>query len=184
MMRTPFGSWPCSIARVVELLGDSWTPLVLREISYGKRRFEDLQENLGIGRNVLAQRLNRLVDEGLLDRVPFEERRPRHEYALTAKGRDFFPVLAAIGQWGDAWLADEDGPPILYRHGGGAAGHEVRVSVVCSVCGEPLLLEDVEPLAGPGLTPRQAQRAIAEGRCLPRPAPEPTLPLGPCLSQW
>jgi len=182
MMRTPFGSWPCSIARVVELLGDGWTPLVLREISYGKRRFEDLQENLGIGRNVLAQRLNRLVEEGLLDRVPFEERRPRHEYALTAKGRDFFPVLAAMGQWGDAWLADEDGPPVLYRHGG-VAGHEARVSVVCSVCGEPLLLEDVEPLAGPGLTPRQAQRAIAEGRCLPRPDPEPTLPLGPCLSQ-
>ncbi|WP_406284201.1 winged helix-turn-helix transcriptional regulator [Embleya sp. NBC_00896] len=164
MKRTSFGTWPCSIARVLELLGDGWTPLVLREAAYGVRRFEDIQENLGIGRNVLAQRLNRLVDEGLLDRVPYEERRPRHEYVLTAKGRDFFPVLAAIGQWGDTWLADETGPPVVYRHGG-ADGHEAQAAVVCSACGDPLHLEDVEPLAGPGMTVRQAHRAVAEGRC-------------------
>ncbi|MGC0415140.1 winged helix-turn-helix transcriptional regulator [Embleya sp. AB8] len=172
MKRTSFGTWPCSIARVLELFGDGWTPLVLREASYGVRRFEDLQENLGIGRNVLAQRLNRLVDEGLLDRVPYEERRPRHEYVLTTKGRDFFPVLAAIGQWGDTWLADEAGPPVVYRHGG-SEGHEAQAEVVCSVCGDPLHLEDVEPLAGPGMTARQAHRAVAEGRCGP---PAPTVP--------
>jgi DNA-binding HxlR family transcriptional regulator len=164
MKRTPFGSRPCSIARAVELLGDGWTPLVLREISYGTRRFEELQETLGLGRNMLAQRLNRLVDEGLLDRVPYEERRPRHEYVLTAKGRDFFPVLVAIGLWGDTWLAGEAGPPVALRH----HGHEIQAAVTCVECGDGVRLEDVKPGVGPGMTPRQAQQAVASGRFVPR----------------
>src|SRR5436190_6121311 len=84
--RTPFSRWPCSVARTVDLLGDWWTPLVLREAFYGVRRFDEFQRTLGIGRNVLTQRLTRLVDEGLLERVAYCEHPPRHEYRLTDKG--------------------------------------------------------------------------------------------------
>src|SRR5436190_8958064 len=104
MKRTPFARWPCSVARAVDLLGDWWTPLVLRQAFYGVRRFDDFQESLGIGRNVLTQRLNRLVDEGLLERRLYCEHPPRSEYVLTEKGRDFWPVLAAMTTWGDKWL--------------------------------------------------------------------------------
>ncbi|MFC7648785.1 winged helix-turn-helix transcriptional regulator [Streptosporangium lutulentum] len=105
MKRTPFAEWPCSIARSVDLLGDWWTPLVLREAFYGTRRFDDIQRNLRIGRNILTQRLKRLVEEGMLERVPYQERPKRYEYVLTEKGRDFFPVLAAMMRWGDKWLS-------------------------------------------------------------------------------
>ncbi|WTW96437.1 helix-turn-helix transcriptional regulator [Streptomycetaceae bacterium NBC_01309] len=149
MKRTPFGAWPCSIARAVDLLGDWWTPLVLREAVFGVRRFEEFQRHLGIGRNVLAQRLNRLVDEGLMDRVPYQDRPLRHEYVLTDKGRDFFPVLAAIIAWGDTWLSDDEGAPVVLRHR--TCGHETRAVVACAECGDPLRIEDMEALAGPGL---------------------------------
>ena len=96
MKRTPFADWPCSVARTVDILGDWWTPLVLRESYLGVRRFDDFQHRLGIGRNILTQRLGRLVDEGLLARRPYQERPLRHEYVLTDKGRDFYPVMAAI----------------------------------------------------------------------------------------
>ena len=86
--RTAFSEWPCSIARSVDLLGDWWTPLVLRDAYFGAKRFEHFQRNLGIGRNVLTQRLNRLVEEGLFERVRYQDHPPRDEYRLTDKGRD------------------------------------------------------------------------------------------------
>ncbi|UGQ15019.1 helix-turn-helix transcriptional regulator [Yinghuangia sp. ASG 101] len=175
MKRTPFGTWPCSIARAVDLLGDWWTPLVLREAVFGTRRFEEFQRSLGIGRNVLAQRLNRLVDEGLMDRVPYQGRPLRHEYVLTPKGRDFFPVLTAILAWGDAWLADEEGVPVVLRHR--TCGRETHAKVVCGECGEPLRLEDVEALAGPGLPAPLARAGVAAGRFGVRR--EPAAPLTP-----
>ncbi|MGR7003413.1 winged helix-turn-helix transcriptional regulator [Yinghuangia aomiensis] len=169
MKRTPFGSWPCSIARAVDLLGDWWTPLVLREAVFGSRRFEEFQRNLGIGRNVLAQRLNRLVDEGLMDRVPYQDRPLRHEYVLTAKGRDFFPVLAAIIAWGDTWLADDEGAPVVLRHR--PCGHETHAQVVCAECGDALRVEDVEALAAPACPPGSRTRRWhrgGSGRARPR----------------
>src|SRR3954471_7716368 len=101
MKRTSFATWSCSIARTVELLGDWWTPLVLREAFRGVRRFDDFQESLGIGRNILTQRLQRLVKEGILERRKYQERPPRYEYRLTKKGHELFPVLAAMIHWGD-----------------------------------------------------------------------------------
>ncbi|HVW32063.1 MAG TPA: helix-turn-helix domain-containing protein, partial [Acidimicrobiia bacterium] len=109
MKRTEFASWPCSIARSVDLLGDWWTPLVLREAFLGRRRFDDIQAALGIGRNVLTQRLRRLVEEGMLDRVRYQSKPDRYEYVLTEKGRDFYPVLAAMIAWGDRWLSGDEG---------------------------------------------------------------------------
>ncbi|MGW0660135.1 winged helix-turn-helix transcriptional regulator [Streptodolium elevatio] len=168
MKRTPFGAWPCSIARAVDLLGDWWTPLVLREAVFGVRRFEEFQRHLGIGRNVLAQRLNRLVDEGLMDRVPYQDRPLRHEYVLTTKGRDFFPVLAAIIAWGDTWLSDDSGAPVVLRHR--TCGHETQAVVACAKCGDALRIEDMEALAGPGLPTDIADLAVASGRFRTRAA--------------
>jgi DNA-binding HxlR family transcriptional regulator len=146
--RTPFADWPCSVARTVDILGDWWTPLVLRECYLGVRRFEDFQRSLGIGRNILTQRLTRLVGEGMLERRPYQERPVRHEYVLTDKGRDFFPVIAAIMRWGDTWLSGEDGPPVVLRHR--TCDHDMQADVVCSHCGESLALRDVRGRVGPG----------------------------------
>jgi DNA-binding HxlR family transcriptional regulator len=146
MKRTPFADWSCSVARTVDILGDWWTPLVLRECFGGVRRFDDFQRRLGIGRNILTQRLNRLVDEGMLERRPYHERPVRHEYVLTDKGRDFFPVVAALMRWGDTWLAGEDGPPVVLHHR--TCDHDVHAEVVCSHCAEPLAMRDVSARPG------------------------------------
>jgi DNA-binding HxlR family transcriptional regulator len=146
--RTPFAEWPCSVARTVDLLGDWWTPLVLRECYLGVRRFDDFQGNLGIGRNILSRRLTRLVDEGMLERRPYQDRPVRHEYVLTAKGRDFFPVIAAIMRWGDTWLAGEEGPPVVLHHR--TCDHDMHAEVVCSHCREVVALPDVRGRPGPG----------------------------------
>lgn len=148
MKRTPFGDWPCSVARTVDLVGDWWTPLVMREAFLGTRRFDAFQANLGIGRNILTQRLNRLVDEGVLVRRPYQERPLRHEYVLTDKGRDLFAVIATMKTWGDRWLAGDDGPPLTYHHT--VCDHDMDAEVVCSHCREPLHVREVRARPGPG----------------------------------
>lgn len=162
MKRTGFANWPCSIARTVDLLGDWWTPLVLREAFYGTKRFDDFQRALGIGRNILTQRLNRLVAEGIVERAPYQQRPVRYEYLLTAKGRDLFPVLAAINSWGDRWLATEDGVPVVLHHT--SCGHDTSATVVCAHCREPLELPDVQVRLGPGFPARHRDAALSTGR--------------------
>ena len=112
MRRTRFDRWPCPIARTTDLVGDWWTPLVMREAFLGRRRFEDFQRSLGVPRAVLAKRLDRLVDENLLTKVAYEKHPPRYEYRLTEKGRAFWDVLAAMWRWGSDWLWDAKGAPI------------------------------------------------------------------------
>lgn len=111
MRRTSFGTWPCSIARTADILGDAWTLLVLREVFYGESRFDGFIGSLGIARNTLTDRLRRLEAEGLLRRRAYQTDPVRHEYLLTDKGRDFFGVLAAINAWGDRWLVGRRGRP-------------------------------------------------------------------------
>ena len=106
MRRTRFDQDVCPIARTTDLLGDWWTPMVLRTVLFGVCRFEDLQTNLGVSRTTLTQRLNRLVDEGMLERVQYQPNPPRFEYRPTQKGREFFDVLAAMWTWGDRWMFD------------------------------------------------------------------------------
>jgi DNA-binding HxlR family transcriptional regulator len=159
MRRTRFSEWPCSIARTVDLTGDWWTPLVMREAFYGARRFEQFQSQLGLSRNVLAQRLERLVEEGILKRLPYQERPLRHEYRLTEKGRDFFTVLAAMMRWGDRWLAGDAGPPIELRDR--ESGEQVQLEVVDSKTGEPVDIRRVVATPGPGL-PKQLARQLRE----------------------
>ncbi|MFC5825993.1 winged helix-turn-helix transcriptional regulator [Nonomuraea insulae] len=148
MRRTRFDDWPCSIARTVDLIGDWWTPLVMREAFYGARRFEEFQERLGVSRNVLTQRLERLVAEDLLQRVPYQERPTRHEYRLTDKGRDFFTVLAAMIGWGDRWLAGPEGPPVALRDK--VTGEKVRPEVVDATTGLPIDVRRIVASPGPG----------------------------------
>jgi DNA-binding HxlR family transcriptional regulator len=160
--RTEFARWPCSVARTVDLLGDWWTPLVLRESMYGTTRFDDFERVLRIGRNVLTQRLNRLVGAGILERVPYQDNPPRYDYRLTDMGRDVFPVLAAIARFGDTWLSGTDGPPVILRHT--ACEHDTQAEVVCSHCGEPLRVDDVTYCLGPGYPARHRAAALATGR--------------------
>ncbi|HJP79595.1 MAG TPA: helix-turn-helix domain-containing protein [Pseudonocardiaceae bacterium] len=152
MRRSSFARWPCSIARTMDLLGDWWTPLVLRECFYGVRRFDEFQQSLGIARNTLADRLRRLVDEGLLVKQPYQHEPVRYDYVLTDKGRDFFGVLAAMSRWGDRWLAGDEGAPIVFRHE--SCGHDTHAEVVCAECGEPMTAADTTARPGPGYPPK------------------------------
>src|SRR5262245_20383470 len=104
MERTRFNRWPCPIARATDLLGDGWTPIVMREALSGCRRFEQFQQRLGVSRATLVQRLNKLVAAGMLEKVAYAERPKRYEYRLTDKGRAFFEVLAAMWRFGEDWL--------------------------------------------------------------------------------
>lgn len=105
MKRTSFANWPCSVARTMDLLGDWWTPLVLREAFYGIRRFDEFQQELGIARTTLSERLRRLVEAELLEKQVYETMPVRYEYVLTESGRDFYGVLLAMTAWGDRWLS-------------------------------------------------------------------------------
>lgn len=162
MRRTSFAKWPCSVARTMDLLGDWWTPLVLREAFYGIRRFDEFQQELGIARNTLSDRLHRLVDEGLLKKVPYQNEPMRYDYVLTEKGRDFYSVLAAIARWGDTWLAGQEGPPITFHHH--RCGHDTYGKVVCAQCGEPLTPEDTAMRMGPGFPGWMAERPEVQRR--------------------
>src|SRR5438876_11226190 len=109
MLKRDYEGQNCSIARALEVVGERWTLLIVRDAFLGLRRFEQFQESLGIARNVLTDRLNRLVDEGVLDRVRYSERPERYEYRLTQKGRDLSLALTALRQWGDTYLSEK--PP-------------------------------------------------------------------------
>ncbi len=127
----------CSIARAVALLGERWTMLVLREAFRGVRRFDDIRANTGAPRQVLSARLTLLVDQGVLRRVPYQVlgQRARHEYRLTRKGMDLYPVLVSLLRWGDRYLADPGGPPVRLTHAG--CGAPVEVALRCAD-GHPL----------------------------------------------
>jgi DNA-binding HxlR family transcriptional regulator len=135
------GEQECSVARTVSVIGDRWTLLVLRECFLRVRRFEAFQERLGITRPVLAERLQKLVDAGVLEKVPYQERPVRHEYRLTPRGLDLYPVLMAIVHWGDVHMARDGQRPLLHRHR--LCGHLFDPVMVCSECAAPLNAREV-----------------------------------------
>lgn len=147
MQRTSFGAMTCSIARTLDVIGEPWSPLILRDVWAGLTRFEQIQADLGISRKVLTVRMNHLVDCGVLERRPYD-RRPRYEYVLTDKGAELVPMLMAMAAWGDKWLAGAAGAPVVYRHHG--CGQISSAGVHCSHCGAPLGAGDVDLLPGPG----------------------------------
>src|SRR3954463_8599843 len=111
MQRTHFGDMVCSIARTLDVVGEPWSPLILRDVWVGMNRFDQIQADLGVSRKVLTERLNHLVDRGVLDRRPYDQR-PRHEYVLTEQGTELLEMLMVMVAWGDKWLAGEAGPPV------------------------------------------------------------------------
>jgi DNA-binding HxlR family transcriptional regulator len=152
MQRTDFGGMACSIARTLHVAGEPWSPLIVRDVFAGIRRFDDLQRDLGISRKVLTERLKWLVAQGVLETRPYSVRPPRHEYALTQKGRELMDVLFAVAAWGDRWEAGDAGRPVLLRHR--VCGEITHAEVRCAACGAPLHAADVEPEPGPGYAAR------------------------------
>jgi DNA-binding HxlR family transcriptional regulator len=152
-----YDSQVCSIARSLEIVGDRWTILVIREAFLGTRRFEDFQRGLGCARNVLTDRLNRLVEAEVLRKVPYQERPPRHEYRLTRKGVELWPAMMTLMKWGDRHLAPE-GPPtrILHKDCDGELDERLR----CDRCGAELGPRDVYGAPGPGLAGRRDPAAV------------------------
>lgn len=148
MRRTRFDHAPCPIARATDLIGDWWTPILLRNAFFGQRRFDDFQKSLGVSRAILARRLERLVSEGLMTKVPYSDRPPRYEYELTDKGRAFWDVLAAMWRWGSDWLWDENGPPVVLLDR--ETGREVRPAVVDEHTGERLDIRRLRAASKPG----------------------------------
>jgi DNA-binding HxlR family transcriptional regulator len=147
MRRTSYEDMNCSVAQCLEAVGEWWSLLIMRDAFMGVRRFDDFQARLGISRGILNQRLNRLVEQGVLTRVPYQDHPRRNEYRLTDKGRDLWPVITAMRQWGDTWAAP-DGPPLQIVHT--TCGHISQAVPTCSHCGEALDLRDLRAVPGPG----------------------------------
>ena len=135
----------CSIARSLELIGERWTLLVIRDVFNGNRRFDELQSSLGVARNVLSTRLQRLVDEDILERRPYQEKPERFEYFLTEKGLDLWPVMLALMGWGDKHVTDGD-PPVRIVHK--ECGGTVNDRRICERCGAELEVRDARAVAG------------------------------------
>jgi DNA-binding HxlR family transcriptional regulator len=156
MQRTQFGSMACSIARTLDVIGEPWSPLILRDVFAGIRRFDQIQDDLGISRKVLAERLKWLVGSGILERREYSASPPRQEYALTAKGMELCDLLLVMVRWGDRWTAGEAGPPVLYRHH--ACGQISEADLTCAHCHQPMRASDIDLLPGPGapLSPAEA----------------------------
>lgn len=150
MRRVDTSDWPCTIARSAAILGDHWNILIIRQACLGTRRFDDFQRELSIGRNILTVRLNTLVDEGILRREQYQESTGRHEYRLTDKGREVYPILAAMAAWGDRWLVGAEGTPLVLHHT--SCDHDMHAVVTCSECAEALDVRQILARPGPGYT--------------------------------
>lgn len=148
--RFEYSAENCSIRRTLDIVGEKWTLLVLGEAFYGVRRFADFHRALGCTRNILADRLKTLVDEGILRQHPYQDpgRRARTEYVLTEKGLELFPALLALLQWGDRWTADPEGPAVIIRHQG--CGERVGVQLCCDAGHGSLTARDTQPTPGAG----------------------------------
>ena|SRR5712692_1088919 len=144
MLKRDYQGQNCSIAKTLEIVGERWTLLIIRDAFLGLQRFEQFQEGLGIARNVLTDRLNRLVDEGILERVPYSDR-PRYEYRLTPKGRDLQIALAGLRQWGDKYLNDK--PPRITRR---KADKRPVIAAFVPKGAHTLGADEIESVPGPG----------------------------------
>ena len=147
MLKRDYEGQTCSIARTLEIVGERWTLLIVRDVFLGLRRFDQLQESLGIARNVLTDRLNRLVEEGILERVRYSERPERFEYLLTDKGRELNIALVALRQWGDTYLTEK--PPRILRR---KSDRKPVVAALVPKGADVLRADEVETVPGPGAT--------------------------------
>lgn len=164
MLRNDYDNQVCSIAAALEVVGERWSLLIVRDGFLGLRRFDELQADLGIARNVLQTRLTRLVDQGVLEKRRYQERPQRYEYHLTEKGQDLWPTIVALMGWGDEHAAPAGGPAVLLEHRG--CGGAVDDHRICAACGTRLSARDVRALPGPGADTK---------RWLVRPMPRETV---------
>ena len=139
----------CSVARTLSVVGERWTLLILRDAFFGTRRFDKFQHNLGITRHRLSERLGKLVEQGVLVKVPYQQKPPRYEYRLTRKGLGLYPVLMSLTRWGDEWMDAGEGVPLEYVHL--ACGNRTTPVLTCSECGEALRPQEVKVRVGPAL---------------------------------
>jgi DNA-binding HxlR family transcriptional regulator len=160
MQRRSFQDMNCSVGQCLEAVGEWWSLLIVRDAFLGVRRFDDFQARLGISRNILNQRLTKLVQHGVLERVPYQDNPPRAEYRLTEKGRDLWPILTALRQWGDRWAAPH-GAPLVMRHA--SCQHVADAVMVCSHCGEALSPRTVKVEPGPGARSADFARTALSG---------------------
>lgn len=148
MLGNDYANQTCSIAGALEVVGERWSLLIVRDIMLGLRRFDELQSHLGIARNVLQTRLAKLTEQGVIERRRYQERPPRHEYLLTDKGLDLWPAMIALMQWGDRYACPDGGAPVVIEHRG--CGGAVDAHRTCERCGARLNVRDVKALPGPG----------------------------------
>jgi DNA-binding HxlR family transcriptional regulator len=132
----------CSVARTLDIVGEKWALLAVREVFLGNRRFDEMIKRTGAPRDTLAARLRTLVGAGILERRQYSEHPARYEYYLTEIGKDLYPVILTLRQWGDSHLAGADGPPLVFTH---RCGHTLRARLVCESCGEPVVLGHSRP---------------------------------------
>ena len=148
MLGNRYSGQVCSVAGALDVIGERWSLLIVREVLFGVRRFEEIQQDLGIARNVLQTRLERLVEEGVLERRLYRERPPRHEYFLTEKGLDLWPALVALMQWGDKYAAPAERPATVIVHRD--CGGPIDEHRICTACGERVSVRDARATPGPG----------------------------------
>jgi DNA-binding HxlR family transcriptional regulator len=158
MPKQSFADIACSIARSLEVIGERWTPLILRDLFVGMSRFEDIRRDLGIASNVLTDRLENLERHGVVQRHQYQSRPARDEYRLTAKGLDLYPVIATLLTWGDKWVSDT--PPVVTVHT--ECGHATRAKTVCGECGGELNAANTLSTVGPGADPGPGTAVIGE----------------------
>ncbi len=161
MRRKSFEDMNCSVAQTLEVVGEWWSMLIIRDCFLGITKFDDFHQRLGISRNILTDRLDHLVAREVLARVPYQEHPVRNDYRLTDKGRDLWLVLTAMRQWGDRWEA-ADGPPIVLEHR--TCGHETTAVATCSACGEAVDARSVRARPGPGAATRPADALLPPAR--------------------
>ncbi len=159
MQRTSFARMHCSLARGLEMIGDWWSPLIIRDLFLGIVRFDDLVEDLGISRNLLSKRLVSLVKSGVVERNAYQRRPVRYEYRLTEVGFDLVPAILALTAWGDRWARPREGSPILFVHK--VCGHRFEPQVACSACGEVIASGTVAAVPGPGGRAKTGTRVLA-----------------------
>lgn len=156
-----FGEMHCSIAQAVGVIGEPWTPLILRDLFLGVRRFDELAQDLGISRNLLTARLERLVEAGVVERRPYQERPVRYEYHLAEAGREIVPALITLMAWGDKWSTPPGGPPALLVH---SCGQLFTPVVTCPHCGGEANADTITVMGGPGAAQGPGTMVLAAPR--------------------
>jgi DNA-binding HxlR family transcriptional regulator len=162
MLANDYPDQTCSVAAALEVIGERWSLLIVRDVMLGVRRFDQLQADLGIARNVLQTRLRRLTEQGVLEKRLYQQRPVRYEYRLTDKGLDLWPAVVALMSWGDKHAAP-NGPPVVLEHRG--CGGLVNEHRYCSACGAALTARDAIARPGPGASPdHPLARLVAAAR--------------------